>query len=335
MKKSIKHAEFSKEVSFVDANGTKHVVTIELSHRNGYDELSLCGESGQCQGQIVAANEAQEQLLQLWAAWHLNGMHAGTVEQEAALKSEECAVFKNGMREQIAIARDLIKNGDSGKTRVRHGERGWTAAELVEMDSEYSLSCVYLGQVANLLTVPHPETGEPYKYGSAWLLRELPEDITEQVDNIIEAIEEAEEERKSGAKLSEMSEADALEAVEHYTNFASGRDAELCLALALMNDLTVDELDSIEIDDNRCTVQGVDYLAGTDDEMDEEWDADLDNYLEECVYPELPETAKRYFDDDAWKKDARMDGRAHSLGRYNGEEESKTVNGTEYFAYRQ
>lgn len=34
----------------------------------------------------------------------------------------------------------------------------------------------------------HPETGEPYQYGSAWLTRELPDDLWEQVDKICDTI---------------------------------------------------------------------------------------------------------------------------------------------------
>jgi hypothetical protein len=42
--------------------------------------------------------------------------------------------------------------------------------------------------------------------------------------------------------------------------------------------------------------------------------------LEECVYPELPDNMRGYFDDTAWKRDARMDGRGHAISRYDGNE---------------
>jgi len=62
------------------------------------------------------------------------------------------------------------------------------------------------------------------------------------------------------------------------------------------------------------------YAVGTDAEVDEAWDQALDSYLDECVLPELPDTAKYYFDRDAWKADARHDGRGHALSSYDGNE---------------
>ncbi len=62
------------------------------------------------------------------------------------------------------------------------------------------------------------------------------------------------------------------------------------------------------------------YAIGTDVECDDAWDESLDSYLEECVYPELPENMVNYFDDDAWKRDAMYDGRGHSLSSYDGDE---------------
>jgi len=62
------------------------------------------------------------------------------------------------------------------------------------------------------------------------------------------------------------------------------------------------------------------FAIGTDMEADEAWEDNLDNYLEECVYPELPESMVNYFDDESWKRDAKYDGRGHSLSSYDGDE---------------
>lgn len=158
-------------------------------------------------------------------------------------------------------------------------------------------------------------------------------DIEEQIESTVSDIEEAEEERK-GEPLTQMNEADLLELIEGETEF-TGRDAELCAAFVYMFDLCQNDLQDIEIDGTDCKVQGIDYKAGDDYQMNELWDEDLDNYLEECVYPELPDNMRNYFDDDKWKDDAKMDGRAHSLNRYDGNEKSCEVNGTCYYAYRQ
>lgn len=75
------------------------------------------------------------------------------------------------------------------------------------------------------------------------------------------------------------------------------------------------------------------YLVVTDDEADALWDEDLDNYIDECL--EIPGHLKNYFDREAWKRDARVEGRAHSLNRYDGREDSVDVDGERFYIYRQ
>ncbi len=77
--------------------------------------------------------------------------------------------------------------------------------------------------------------------------------------------------------------------------------------------------------DHEYLVAGKTYAVVTDDEADELWDQDLDSYLEDCIYPELPDNARMYFDNKKWKEDARVNGRGHSLARYDGEEREETV----------
>jgi|FLOH01.1.fsa_nt_gi hypothetical protein len=88
-------------------------------------------------------------------------------------------------------------------------------------------------------------------------------------------------------------------------------------------------------DNNLFEAEGSDWLVVTDDEAETLWDQSLDNYLEECVLPDLPENMRNYFDDEAWKRDARMDGRGHSLNRYDGEEHFEVVDGETHYIYRQ
>jgi len=82
------------------------------------------------------------------------------------------------------------------------------------------------------------------------------------------------------------------------------------------------------------------YAVGTDEEADTAWDQSLDNYIEECITPELDfdklGTLGAYvtFNEDAWKRDARMDGRGHSLSNYDGNEEEVSIGGTLYAIYR-
>jgi len=63
------------------------------------------------------------------------------------------------------------------------------------------------------------------------------------------------------------------------------------------------------------------YAVGTDNEADQSWDQSLDSYIDDCIMPEIKdENLKQYFDVEKWKRDARYDGRAHSLSSYDGDE---------------
>ena len=68
------------------------------------------------------------------------------------------------------------------------------------------------------------------------------------------------------------------------------------------------------------------YAVGTDEEADEAWNQSLDSYIEECIQPEIDRlevgnlSAYLNFDEEAWKRDARYDGRGHALSSYDGHE---------------
>jgi hypothetical protein len=66
--------------------------------------------------------------------------------------------------------------------------------------------------------------------------------------------------------------------------------------------------------------EGREYAVGTDEECDYAWRRSLEEYLQECIYPKLPENVVNYFDDEKWIQDAEHDGRDHSLATYDGEE---------------
>ena len=63
------------------------------------------------------------------------------------------------------------------------------------------------------------------------------------------------------------------------------------------------------------------YAIGSDSECDDAWDQALDSYIDDCIMPEIKdENLVAYFDTEKWKRDARMEGRGHSLSSYDGEE---------------
>ena len=79
---------------------------------------------------------------------------------------------------------------------------------------------------------------------------------------------------------------------------------------------------------------GETYLVLTDSEADDIEDERLNQYIEECIMPEIPEHLQNYFDEEAWKRDARMDGRGHNISTYDGCEYEEIVNDTWYYIYR-
>lgn len=101
-----------------------------------------------------------------------------------------------------------------------------------------------------------------------------------------------------------------------------------------IDDMLVD-ITQVEHDDDTFEADGGEYQVLTNDEAEEAWEEDLDNYIDECILHELPEPYRQYFDDEKWKRDAKYDGRGHSLNRYDGSEEEIKFNGIYYYIYRQ
>jgi len=82
-------------------------------------------------------------------------------------------------------------------------------------------------------------------------------------------------------------------------------------------------------------VEGGEVLVATESERDERWNESLESYIDECVLPELPEMAQRYFDYEAWKRDARYDGAGHCLSHYDGVEHEYKFGDHWIYIYRQ
>ena len=109
------------------------------------------------------------------------------------------------------------------------------------------------------------------------------------------------------------------------------------LALAIHLELTLeDTLNELSEGYNEeCIEYGSEeYRVLTDSEADDANDENIESYIDECILPELPERYRFYFDNEAFKKDARMDGRGHNLASYDGNEEEVKVDETYYFIYR-
>jgi hypothetical protein len=80
--------------------------------------------------------------------------------------------------------------------------------------------------------------------------------------------------------------------------------------------------DLFDDDDDEQSIyfDGGEFWILNETEREEAWDASLQSYLDECILPELPSVAQMYFDEEAWKQDARFDGCGHALNGYDGVE---------------
>jgi len=106
-------------------------------------------------------------------------------------------------------------------------------------------------------------------------------------------------------------------------------------ALAAHLECKISDIEHCSYDSNCFEAEGGEYLVVTDAEADEIWEERLDSYLEECIYPDLPETMRFYFDDEAWKRDARFDGRGHAISSYDGNEyDAESIDGETFYIFR-
>lgn len=133
-----------------------------------YTELSIRGYiwnrpgteiicAGRCLDEInkfreqLKDKELFDELHALWKNYNLNGMHAGTPEQEQAIEEWEAA----GNLYDYKAACEMLK------------EKG-----LYEVN--------YTG-----LSVGRRWNNEPYRYGQGWLIRELPGDVLLRVGHML------------------------------------------------------------------------------------------------------------------------------------------------------
>ena len=122
-----------------------------------YTELSICGNIwNKKHSDIVSGSQNLDDMLEflrgnekfvkihnVWKNWHMNGMHAGTPEQEAKIREWEAEGNK------------------------------WDYAKVCEMLEECGLYEVeYTGKVVGRM-YDH----EPYKYGHGWIIKDLPDDV--------------------------------------------------------------------------------------------------------------------------------------------------------------
>jgi hypothetical protein len=98
--------------------------------------------------------------------------------------------------------------------------------------------------------------------------------------------------------------------------------------------LLEDEFEISSYDNKVVEYAGGEYLVVTESRANDIWEERLDDYLEQCVYPELSGNLAQYFDDEEWKRDARRDGRGHAISGYDGNEYNATIDGESFCIFR-
>jgi len=208
----------------------------------------------------------------------------------------------------------------------------------IEIKNHFSISGNYANGSGQILDNIEPKTKEQEQIIDLWKkyhlknVIDLPESIEKKVKNLSKIIEADfyEEVIKTEGKTDE----ELLKIIEEVELNVK---KEIALACLKGFDLSLPDLENIKEShrDHEYEVQGNDYLIGTDEEMEICWDEEMDNYIEDFVMSEIPKHYKKYFDDSEYKEDCKIDGRAHSLARYDGEELEQKVFGENYYFYRQ
>lgn len=129
-----------------------------------YHELSICGNiwnhthtdiccGGQCLDIIAEyiSTPLFNEIYKYWKLYHLNGMHAGTPEQEKAVEKWKA----QGNKYDYTAVCEHLKN--SGLYEVNY--TGASVGRYYE--------------------------NEPYKYGHGWLVQELPANVLDRIMEII------------------------------------------------------------------------------------------------------------------------------------------------------
>ena len=150
-------------------------VTLEIRTTDKGPELSIRGDvwngrhtdlvaGGQCLDEMydfLKGRKVFKELYRLWKNYHLNGMHAGTVEQEKLVDESR----KNGIHESVMAEMNKDIKYD------------------FEKKSDYDVDCEILRR-NNLFTVKLVD-GKDYRYGMGWLYRPIPNEEWDKINALL------------------------------------------------------------------------------------------------------------------------------------------------------
>ena len=113
-------------------------------------------------------------------------------------------------------------------------------------------------------------------------------------------------------------------------------ESEKVQALAKFLDCPPTIIEESSYNDNIFSAEGSDWLVVDDDEADEMLEEDLENYVDDCILPEIDTMWHEYFNKEKWVQDTMaLDERGSSLNRYDGIEHRVDFGKETYFIYQQ
>ena len=157
------------------SNGRKdHAVEIDIRLEDG--SLGICGSiwnrrhsdilcGGQCHDEIdkyFSNNSTWQTIFSIWKECHLNDMQPGSPRQMLYLETIED-------KDRPLISRKY-KDKDEW-SEFRH-------------DSHYDWACYELKEKGLLVDEYYLHEGKPYRYGTAWLRKELPARVLKQLEEV-------------------------------------------------------------------------------------------------------------------------------------------------------
>lgn len=158
----MKNQTFKKSFSFLDADGKRARIDAEITDRSNYLEFTASGTYQGGGGQVL----------------------------------DEIKPANDAQKQFIDLWYNWHLNGMSAGTEEQSAAiKKWEAAGN---KYDYDAAVNYLKSI-NLYEVKHPKTGEPYKYGHGWIIKDLPDGFLDNLIFIINNIEAEEKEKEAKA----------------------------------------------------------------------------------------------------------------------------------------
>jgi hypothetical protein len=176
-------------------DGKLSITGVHGPKRNG----DCSGSAGQCSDVLLASKDPKHhKLKEVWDKWHLNDMNAACEHQEANWDfSQKITTYKHQLKNEVITNKDRVKNEalkelKVGETvKLTEEERELLNLEFwVENSREVYKPEFYFLKESKTEKAHHVSLekggllGKPcevcgYKYGTAWLKKEVPEDVIE------------------------------------------------------------------------------------------------------------------------------------------------------------